>query len=65
MLLAWRCAFASPRVRAAAVEATEFPGLADRHDVLAVPKVVVEGGPAWEGAVPERDFVARLLAAAR
>ena len=43
MLLAFRCALASPRVTAAGVEATEFPGLADRHDVLAVPKVVVDG----------------------
>ena len=62
MLLAWRCAFASPRVRAAAVEATEFPALADRHGVLAVPKLVVDGVPRYEGAVPERVFVERLLA---
>ena len=64
MLLAFRCALASPRVTAAGVEATEFPGLADRHDVLAVPKVVVDGRASWEGAVPERMFVERLVAAA-
>ncbi len=63
MLLAYRCALASPRVTAVAVEATEFPLYADRHGVLAVPKVV--GEVAWEGAVPEREFVARLVAAAR
>ena len=34
MLLAFRCALASPRVTAAGIEAAEFPGLADRHDVL-------------------------------
>jgi hypothetical protein len=62
VLLAFRCALASPRVTAAGVEATEFPALADRHDVLAVPKVVVEGGASWEGAVPERTFVERLVA---
>lgn len=49
---------------AVAVEATEFPLYADRHGVLAVPKVVV-GEASWEGAVPERVFVERLLAAAR
>lgn len=65
MLLAFRCALASPRVTAAGVEASEFPLYADRHGVLAVPKVVVGDGAAWEGALPEREFVARLLAAAR
>lgn len=64
MLLAYRCALASPRVRAAAIEATEFPALADRKDVWAVPKVVVNEIPRYEGAVPERVFVQRLLAAA-
>ena len=62
MLLAYRCAVASPRVRAAAIEATEFPSYADRHGVFAVPKVVVDGGLSWEGAVPERLFVERLVA---
>ena len=64
MLLAYRCALASPLVRAAAVEATEFPALADAMDVWAVPKVVVNGVPQWDGAVPERVFVQRLLAPA-
>jgi hypothetical protein len=63
VLLAYRCAAASPRVTAAAIEATEFPTYADRHGVLAVPKVVVDGGPSWEGAIPERLFVERLVAA--
>ena len=64
MLLAYRAALAGPRVTAAGVESTEFPRDADRHGVLAVPRVVV-GETAWEGAVPEREFVARLVAAAR
>jgi Thioredoxin domain len=62
VLLAYRCALASPRVRAAAIEATEFPALADANDVWAVPKIVVDGVPQWEGSVPERVFVPRLLA---
>ena len=64
MLLAYRCALASERVRAAAIEATEFPALADAMDVWAVPKIVVDGVPRYEGAVPERIFVQRLLEAA-
>ena len=64
MLLAYRCALASPRVRAAAVEATEFPRYADEKEVWAVPKIEVDGLPRYEGAVPERVFVERLLAGA-
>ena len=64
MLLAYRCALATPRVSAAAVEATEFPAYADEKDVWAVPNVVIDGVPRYEGAVPERVFVQRLLAAA-
>lgn len=64
MLLAYRCALSSPRVRAAALEASEFAAEADRRGVLAVPAVVVDGRLAWSGAVPERVFVERLLAAA-
>ena len=64
MLLAYRCALASPRVSAAAIEASEFPELADEKDVWAVPKIVVDGVPRYEGAVPEAIFVQRLLAAA-
>ena len=62
MLSAFRIALASPLVRAAAVESTEFPALADEMDVWAVPKVVLDGVPQWEGNVPERVFVQRLLA---
>ena len=62
MLLAYRTALASPRIRAAAVEATEFPALADSLDVWAVPRIVVNGVPQWDGAVPERVFLDRVLA---
>jgi hypothetical protein len=61
VLLAYRVAFASERVRAAAIEATEFPALADEREVYAVPKIVVDGAGGWEGAVPERVFVDRVL----
>jgi len=64
VLLAYRCALASPLVTASAIEATEFPALADEHSVWAVPKVVANGVGLFEGSVPERVFVQRLLAAA-
>jgi hypothetical protein len=64
VLLAYRAALASPLITAAAIESTEFPALADSMDVWAVPRVVVNGVPQWDGAVPERVFVERLLAPA-
>ena len=62
MLLAYKAAFASARVTAAAIESTEFPTLADSMDVWSVPRVVVNRVPQWDGAVPERVFVDRILA---
>jgi hypothetical protein len=64
VLLAYKAAFASPRVTAAAIEASEFPALADSMDVWSVPRIVVNGVPQWDGAVPERVFLDRLLAPA-
>jgi thioredoxin family protein len=61
VLLAHRLALESPRIRAAAVEASEFPLSADRHSVYAVPAVVVDGRQRWTGNVPEPVFVQRLL----
>ena len=64
VLLAYRAALASPRIRASAIEATEFPALADSMDVWSVPRIVVNGVPHWDGTVPERVFVDRILAPA-
>jgi thioredoxin family protein len=64
VLLAYRCAFASPRVRASAIEATEFPALADEMEVYAVPRIAVNGVPSWDGSVPEPVFLDRILAPA-
>lgn len=61
MLLAYRCALASPHVSAACVEATEFARDADRLGVISVPAVIVDGQLAYSGSVPEHVFVRRLL----
>ena len=62
MLLAYKAALASPRISASAIESTEFPALADSMDVWSVPRIVVNGVPQWDGAVPERIFLDRVLA---
>lgn len=64
MLLAYRFALASPRVTAAAVEATEFAAAADRHGIISVPAIVANSRLAWVGAVPEAAFAEHLLLAA-
>ncbi len=63
MRLAQHMAVASERVRATAIEATEFPELARAYQVMGVPKVVINDRVQFEGAVPERDFLAAVLQA--
>jgi predicted thioredoxin/glutaredoxin len=62
VLLALRLALASERVSGTAIEANEFPQLAQEMEVWAVPRIVVDGEPRWDGAVPEPDFLRRVLA---
>jgi predicted DsbA family dithiol-disulfide isomerase len=61
--LAHRCAVESELVRADMIEASEFPHLANRYGVYAVPKVVMNERVSFEGALPEKAFVDYLLAA--
>ena len=56
-------ALASPRVRSTAVEAQEFPELARRYEVSAVPKIVLNEQVEFLGAVPEPMFLEAVLAA--
>jgi len=62
VLMAFRCALASERVTAAAIEANEFPQLSQELGVWAVPRVVVDGEPRWDGSVQEAEFLRRILA---
>ncbi len=57
-------AVASDRVRATAIEDTEFPDLSRAYRVMAVPKVVINDRVQFEGALPEREFLAAVLEAA-
>ena len=63
MRLAQHMAIASPRVTAECIEATEFPELAQRYRVMAVPKIVINDAVEFEGALPERDFLSAVLRA--
>jgi predicted DsbA family dithiol-disulfide isomerase len=57
-------AVASDRVRATAIEATEFPELSRAYQVMGVPKIVINDRVQFEGAVPEKDFLDAVLQAA-
>jgi alkyl hydroperoxide reductase subunit AhpF len=57
-------AVAGERVRAVAIDATEFPELSRAYRVMAVPKVVINDRVEFEGALPEGQFLAAVLQAA-
>ena len=63
MRLAQHMAVASERVRATAIEATEFPELSRAYRVMAVPKIVINERVQFEGALPEEQFLAAVLRA--
>ncbi len=63
--MAHKMALSSEKITADMVSALEFPYLADRYNVYGVPKTVVNGGEVmFEGALPEREFVAQVMRAA-
>ncbi len=45
------------------VEALEFPHLANRYQVMAVPKIIINDAAAFEGAVPDHIFVEYVIMA--
>jgi len=55
-------AFVNPHITAVAVEATEFPDLARRYRVSAVPKTMVNGEFEILGALPQDMYVSQALA---
>lgn len=54
-------AFANSNITAVAVEATEFPDLARRYQVSAVPKTVVNDRVEILGALPQDAFVEQAI----
>jgi len=64
MRAAYQLGLATPKVKAEVIEVNEFPELADRYRVQAVPLTVINERVRIAGAVQERALVEQLLAAA-
>jgi glutaredoxin-like protein len=60
---AHKMAMESDLIRADMVEASEFPHLTNKYNVLAVPKVVINETIEFEGALPESQFLEYVLKA--
>ena len=61
--MAHRMAIESEMVKGDMVEAAEFPQLSNRYFVSAVPKVVINEEVDFEGALPERSFLDKVMEA--
>ncbi len=61
MGLAYRMAVENPKIRATAIEATEFPDLVRRHRITGVPKTIVDDRIEILGSLPEDAFIAEAL----
>ncbi len=59
-----RMALESDYIRADMINAQEFPLLAKKYKVFAVPKVVVNETIQFEGALPEDAFLKKVIDAA-
>ena len=62
--MAHKMAIESPRVSADAVEASEFPQLAQKYEVMGVPKIVVNEDVQFVGALPEAQYLKEVMRAA-
>lgn len=63
MRTAQQMAIESPKVRADTVEVSEFPQVANRYNVMGVPKVVINETRGFEGALPPAAFLDQVMAA--
>ncbi len=61
VMLAHKFAYVSDKVRGDMVEAIEFPELADKYNVMGVPRSVFNEDDFIEGAVPEKVFADKLV----
>jgi alkyl hydroperoxide reductase subunit AhpF len=53
----------SPRVKADMIEATEFPELSVKYQVMGVPRTVINETEFQEGAAPEPMIIEKIKAA--
>ncbi len=61
--LAYRFALATDRVRADVIEASEYPELARKYEIRAVPKTIVNERYDLLGAVPPGELLKTVMAA--
>jgi glutaredoxin-like protein len=61
MRAAFQLALSSPRVAAETIEVNEFPELADRYKVQAVPLTVINDKVVIPGMIPERQLVDEVV----
>lgn len=59
--LAHQMAMASDKIKADMVEATEFPHLSNKYNVMGVPRTVINETGFVEGAVPEVALLMKLM----
>jgi glutaredoxin-like protein len=62
---AFQMSLVNPRLKAEVIQADEFPALAQRYDVKAVPLTVIEERIAVTGAVPEKGLVEQVVKASQ
>jgi glutaredoxin-like protein len=63
VVLAHRMAYYSPKVKADMIEATEFPELSVKYNVMGVPRTVINETQFQEGAAPEEMLIEKIKAA--
>ena len=61
--MAHQLAIINDHITADVIEASEFPDMAQRYQVYGVPKTVINESTAFEGAMPERQFIEQVLQA--
>lgn len=61
MRLAQQFAMENEFIRADCIEATEFPDLAQKYSVYAVPRTVINESAFIEGSMPEALFLESVL----
>jgi glutaredoxin-like protein len=59
--MAYQFAMESDLIRADGIEATEFPELAQKFQVMAVPRTIINGKEHVEGTLPEHFFLDAVL----
>ena len=63
--MAHKLALESPHIISDLIEATEFPLLNQRYNIMAVPKTVINETAEFTGAYPEDRFVAEVMKAVK